>query len=81
MSVNVQYLYGLVMDFVMMKPTPLNAIMMVEIAVVLVLILSIVLNAHVIIVMSQSQVNHGFSKREFSRLHKTQKLKTKMSLK
>ena len=60
MSVNVQYLYGLVMDFVMMKPTPLNAIMMVEIAVALVLILSIVLNAHVIIVTSQSQVNQYF---------------------
>ena len=60
MSVNVQYLYGLVMDFVMMKPTPLNAIMMVEIAVALVLILSIVLNAHVIIATSQSQVNQYF---------------------
>ena len=60
MSVNVQYLYGLVMDFVMMKPTLLNAIMMVEIAVALVLILSIVLNAHVIIATSQSQVNQYF---------------------
>ena len=60
MSVNVQYLYGLVMDFVMIKPTPLNAIMMVEIAVALVLILSIVLNAHVIIATSQSQVNQWF---------------------
>ena len=60
MSVNVQYLYGLVMDLVMIKPTLLNAIMMVEIAVALVLILSIVLNAHVIIAMSQSQVNQYF---------------------
>ena len=60
MSVNVQYLYGLVMDLVMIKPTLLNAIMMVEIAVALVLILSIVLNAHVIIATSQSQVNQYF---------------------
>ena len=60
MSVNVQYLHGLVMDIVMIKPTPLNAIMMVEIAVALVLKLSIVLNAHVIIATSQSQVNQYF---------------------
>ena len=60
MSVNVQYLHGLVMDIVMIKPTPLNAIMMVEIAVALVLMISIVLNAHVIIATSQFQVNQLF---------------------
>ena len=60
MSVNVQYLHGLVMDIVMIKPTTLDAIMMVVIAVALVLILSIVLNAHVIIATSQSQVNQYF---------------------
>ena len=57
MSVNVQYLHGLEMDIVMIKPTLLNAIMMGEIVVALVLMLSIVLNAHVIIATSQSQVN------------------------
>ena len=60
MSVNVHNLHGLVMDIVMIQPTPLNAIMMVEIAVALVLMLSIVLNAHAIIATSQSQVNQYF---------------------
>ena len=60
MLVNVQYLHGLVMGIVMIKPTPLNAIMIVEIAVALVLMISIVLNAHVIIATSQSQVNQYF---------------------
>ena len=60
MSVNVQYLHGSVMDIVMIKPTSLNAIMMGEIVVALVSILSIVLNAHVIIATSQSQVNQYF---------------------
>ena len=60
MLVNVQYLHGLVMGIVMIKPTPLNAIMKVEIAVALVLMISIVLNAHVIIATSQFQVNQLF---------------------
>ena len=60
MSVNVKYLHGLVMDIVMIKPTSMNAIMMGEIVVALVSILSIVLNAHVIIATSQSQVNQWF---------------------
>ena len=60
MSVNVQYLHGLEMDIVMIKPTLLNAIMMGEIVVALALMLSIVLNAHVIIATSQSQVNQWF---------------------
>ena len=44
----------------MIQPTPLNAIMMVEIAVASVLMLSIVPNAHAIIATSQSQVNQYF---------------------
>ena len=71
MSVNVQYLHGSVMDIVMIKPTSLNAIMMGEIVVALVSILSIVLNAHVIIATSQSQVNlfcYNYTKRLFLKL-------------
>ena len=77
MSVNVQYLHLLEMDIVMIKPTLLNAIMMGEIVVALVLMISIVLNAHA---TSQSQVSQWFILFLFCYFHTKRLFKTWTSI-